>query len=60
MFVLLCITCCPLKFYSHLEEEERAGCFAIMALQMYCQCKRSMALPHHAVGWSAGCHCGIS
>ena len=45
--------------FDHLEEEEKAGCFAI-ALQMYCYSKRSVALPHGAVGWSAVCDCGIS
>ena len=45
---------------NHLEEEERAGCFAILVLQMSCYCKCSVALPHSAVGWSAVCDCGIS
>ena len=35
---------------NHLEEEEKAGCFAIIVLQMYCYYKCSMALPHGAVG----------
>ena len=56
VFVLLCITLCPFWFCNHLEEEEKAGCFAIIVLHMYC----SVALPHGAVGWSAVCHCGIS
>ena len=41
-YVLLCVhSICEynimviLKF-SHLEEEEKAGCFAIIVLQMYC------------------------
>ena len=34
VFVLLCITLCPFKFCNHLEEEEKAGCFAIIVLQM--------------------------
>ena len=43
-----------------LEEEEKAGCFAIIVLQMYCYYKCSVALPHGAVGWSAVCDRGIS
>ena len=35
-FVLLCITLCPFSFCNHLEEEEKAGCFVIFVLQMYC------------------------
>ena len=27
-FVLLCITLCPFQICKHLEEEEKAGCFA--------------------------------
>ena len=59
VFVLLCITLCPFLFCKHLEEEEKAGCFAIV-LQMYCYYKCSVALPQGAVGWSAVCDCGIS
>ena len=55
VFVLLCITLCPLSFCNHLEEEEKAGYFAIIVLQMYCYCKCSVALPHGTVGWSARC-----
>ena len=53
-YALLCVHC------NHLEEEEKAGCFAINVLQMYCYYKCSTALPHCAVGWSAVCDCGIS
>ena len=60
VFVLLSITLCPFFFCNHLEEEEKAGCFAIIVLQMYCYYKCSVALPHGAVGWSAVCNCGIS
>ena len=60
-FVLLCITLCPFyKFCNHLEEEDRAGCFAFIVLRMSCYCKCSVTLPHGAVGWSAVCDCGIS
>ena len=44
----------------HLEEKEKAGCFAIFVSQMYYNCKCSVALPHSAVGWSAVCDCSIS
>ena len=62
VFILLCITLFTLfLFCNHLEEEEKAGCFAIIVLQLYyCYCKCSVALPHGAVGWLALCDCGIS
>ena len=44
---------------NHLEEDETAGYFTIIVLQMYCNYKCSLALPHCAVGWSALCDCGI-
>ena len=47
---------CPFKFCKHLDEEERAGCFALIVLNS-CYCKCSVALPHCAVGWSAVCDC---
>ena len=53
VFNLLCITLCPFYFCNHLEDEEKAGCFAIIVLQMYCYYKCSVALPHGAVSWSA-------
>ena len=43
-----------------LQEEERAGCFAVIVLRMSCDCKYSVTLPDGAVGWSALCDCGIS
>ena len=46
VFVLLCITLCPFQFCNHLKGEEKAGCFAIIVLHMYCYYKCSMALPH--------------
>ena len=46
VFVLICITLCQFYFCNQLEEEEKAGCFAIIILQ---------ALPHGAEGWSAVC-----
>ena len=40
--------------------EEKAGCFAFIALQMACYCKCSAVLPRGTVGWSAVCYCGFS
>ena len=39
----------------HLEEEERAGCFAFIVLRISCCCKCSVTLPHGAMGWYAVC-----
>ena len=36
---------------NHLEEEEKAGCFAFIVLQMYCFFKCYVTLPHSTVGW---------
>ena len=55
VFVLLCITLCPFWFCNRLEEEEKAGCFAIIVLHMYCKYKCSVALPHGVVGLSTVC-----
>ena len=60
VFILVCINLCPLKFCSHLNEEERAGCFAFIVFWMPCYCKSYVALPHGAEGWSAVRDCGIS
>ena len=57
---LLCYALCPLKFGNHLEEEEKAGCVAIIVFQMYCYYKYSVVLPHCAKGWSALYECSIS
>ena len=59
VYVLLFITLCPIQFCDHLEKEEKAGCFAIIVLQMNFYYKCCVALPHGAVGWSAVCDCGI-
>ena len=48
------------QFCYHLDEEEKADCFAIIVFQMYCYYKCSVALPRGAVGWAAVCVCGIS
>ena len=60
VFVLVYINLCPFKFCNHLEEEERADCFAFIVLRMSCNCKCSVALTRGVVGWSAVCDCGIS
>ena len=59
-FVLLCITLCPFWFCNHLEEEERAGCFAVVVLHMYCFYNYSVAPPPGALDWSAVRNYGIS
>ena len=63
-FPLVVVVLCLSVFYAllcvlHLEENENAGCFAIIVLQMYCYYKCSVALPHDSVGWYAVCDCGI-
>ena len=50
VYVLLCINLCPFYFCNHLKDEEKAGCFAITVLQMWCYYKCSVAFPHGAVG----------
>ena len=50
VFVLVCITLCPFYFCNHLDEEERAGCFALNVFGMSCYCYCSVALPHCALG----------
>ena len=49
LFCYKCITLCPFYFSNHLEEEEKAGYFAIIVSQMYRYYKCSVALPHGAV-----------
>ena len=56
-YALLCVHS---SVFNHLEEEEKAGCFAIIVLQMYSYYKCSVALSHGAVDWSRVCDCGIS
>ena len=60
VFVLLCITLCPFYFCNHLKEEEKAGCFAIIVLQVFGCCGCYVTLLHEAVGWYAVCDCCIS
>ena len=47
-------------FCNHLDEEEKAGCFALTVFLMSCDTQCSVALSHGAMGWSAICDCGIS
>ena len=54
----LSLFCYAFKFCNHLAEEERAGCSAIIVLQMYCYYKCSVALPRGTVGRSAVCDYG--
>ena len=60
VFVLLCITLCSFWFCNHLDDEEKAGCFVIIVLQMYNYYKYSVTLPLGAVGWYAVCDLCIS
>ena len=46
--------------FQSLEKDEKAGCFAVIVLQMSCYCKCSVTLPRGAMCWSAVCDCGIS
>ena len=58
---VLCLSLfrCASLFCKYPEEEEKAGCFASIVLQMYCYYKCSVALPRGAVGWYAVCICDI-
>ena len=64
VFVLLCITLRQFYFFqiicNHLEEEQKAGCFAVIVLQMFFYYNCSVTLPYGAVGLSAVCDCVIS
>ena len=60
VFVLVCISLRPSRICNHLEEEERAGSFAFIVLQISCYCKCSVAFPHDEVGWSGVYDCCIS
>ena len=53
VFALLCISLSSLYFCEHFDEEENDSCFALIVFLMHCDCKRSVALPHDAVGYSA-------
>ena len=49
-----------LVLQSSRRGREMASCFAFFVLQMSCYCKRSVTLPHGAMGWPAVYDCGIS
>ena len=53
--VLLRSALCVSIFAIYLDGEERAGCFTLFALLVFCDCYMhcSLALPHGVVGWSA-------
>ena len=46
--------------FNHLDEEERASCFAFIVFRMSCYCKFPVDLPHDVVGGSEVGDCGIS
>ena len=50
---------CPFYSCIHLNEEERAGCFALIEFLLSCDCWCSVAIPSGAVGCSALCDCAI-
>ena len=52
--------CVHFSFAIILKKEGKAGCFAIIVLQMDCYYKYSVALPRSDVGLFAACDCGIS
>ena len=64
VFVLLYITLRQFYFFqiicNHREEEQKAGCFAVIVLQIFCYYNCSVTLPYGAVGLSAVCDCVIS
>ena len=46
----------PFLFYNHLDGEERAGCFALTAILMYCVPFSVLwPFPRGAAGWSVVC-----
>ena len=49
VLVLLSITLCPFKLCNHLEEEERAGCFAVIVLRMSCYCNVTDKIGHKSL-----------
>ena len=61
LFLLFCyvLLCVHSSFCNHLEEEEKAGCFAIIIVHMYCYYKCSVALLHGAVKLCTSLQCLI-
>ena len=63
VFVVLCITLCSFLFCNHLEEEEKADCFAIISYRCILIVNvlwLFLAVPCSLVDWSAVCDYGIS
>ena len=60
LYLYLALLCVHTSFSNQLEEDEKAACFAIIVLQMYCYYKCSVALPYGAMGWFAVCNCIFS
>ena len=54
-YALLCVH----FSFENILRRKKLGCFAFIALQMYCYYKCSVAFPHGAMGWSAVCDCDI-
>ena len=55
-YALLCVQ----SSFAIILKRKRKLVALLLFLQMYFYFKCSVALPHHAVGWSAVCDCGIS
>ena len=49
------------EFYNNLSEKKRelTVCFILIVFLLSCGCLCFMFLPHHVVGWSLLCNCGI-
>ena len=60
VFVEYALFCVHSSFAIILKRKRNLAAFAMIVLQMYCYYKCSVALTHHAMGWSAVCDCGIS
>ena len=59
VFVLVCISLCPFWFCNYLDEDKRAGCFAVIIIWTSCCHILSVGLPRGAMGWSVVYDCGI-
>ena len=55
-YALLCVQ----SRFAIILKRKRKLVALLLFLQMYFYYKWSVALPRHAVGWSAVCDCGIS
>ena len=54
-----CVSCSMLCCCNHLDGEDRAGCFTLIAFLVSCDCYYPVALPHGAAGRPTLCDCGI-